>query len=135
MVRPSLFPMARRPVRRPVRAAKPKPKLPVTRRVVTTTERTQFGRVRGFGAVNVDEFLDRAFVAADDGRCAEVSEMLDEAEAAGGRVGLHRKQLMQDCKLDRSGIAGVGVGQQSDWLNWRTALLGVGALWLGAKIF
>lgn len=124
--------------RRPSPSSRPRaPRLPVTKRIVTKTEKVQFGRV-GFGNVDVDALIDQAFVAADDGDCSRVAKTLDRAEAAGGNVGLHRKQLMQDCTLDRAGLAFApsdALGKQSDWINWRTALIGVGALWLGSKVF
>lgn len=96
----------------------------------------QFGK---FGATaDIDSLLDQAFVAADDGDCSRVQKTLDRAEAAGANVGLHRKQLMQDCTIDRTGIAGVrgvNVGSQMDWINWRTGLVFIGGLWLGHKFF
>ena len=112
------------------RASKPKPRprpprLPLRARVQ-------------FGGADTGLILDEAFRAADDGDCSRTSKALDRAEAAGANVGLHRKQLMQDCTLDRTGLAsplGGPLGEQKDWLNWRTALIGVGALWLGSKIF
>lgn len=123
-----------RPARRTV-ARKPRtPRLPVTKRVVTTTTRTQFGNV------DTDALLDQAFVAADDGDCSRVAKTLDRVEAAGRNVSLHRKQLLQDCKLDFGGsvpVAGIreSVGGESDWINWRTGLVALAALWVGSKIF
>lgn len=102
----------------------------MTKRVVTT--RVQFGNA------DVNALLDQAFTAADDGDCSRVQKTLDRAEAAGAEVGLHRKQLMQDCTLDRTGLAaplGGPLGEQKDWINWRTALIGLGALWIGSKLF
>ena len=127
--------MKRAAKRQPRRAHKPvKYKLPVTKRAVTTTTRTQFGNA------DTGALLDQAFVAADDGDCSRVVKILDRAEAAGASVSLHRKQLLQDCKLDRTGLAalppvGRYVGGQRDWFNWRTGLVLVGGLWLGSKFF
>lgn len=130
--------MARKKGKQAVRrAARPRaPRLPVTKKVVTTTSRVQFGNV------DVDTLLDQAFVAADDGDCSRVAKTLDRAEAAGGNVGLHRKQLLQDCKLDRGGIPMSGVrddvkravGGQAEWFNWRTAVVAVAGIWLGTKL-
>ena len=102
----------------------------MTRRTVTT--RLQFGNA------DTGALLDEAFRRADDGNCPAVQKALDRAEAAGANVGLHRKQLMQDCTLDRTGLAfapSKALGEQKDWINWRTALIGIGALWVGSKIF
>lgn len=108
------------------------PRLPMTKRTVTT--RVQFGRFGG--TADAASLLDQAFTAADDGDCSRVQKTLDRAEAAGANVGLHRKQLMQDCTLDRTGLAGgIDVGSQGDWFNWRTALIAGVAVWVGSKIF
>lgn len=64
------------------------------------------------GSPETDEAIRQAFVAAEDGDCKRVDKYLDKAEEAGARVSLHRRQLLQDCKVERGGLSGLRRGKK-----------------------